>query len=287
VSFRMATPRRSKSNSITVRKGIPKDVRSEYQRLYGPGWEAKLSVPAGTPAHEAKIRASEFLAEVETRIATIRAAKRGEGRSLSQRQALALAGEWYIWFVARHEENPGPPERWRDLVEALGDHLMHHAPDHVVEQGWRELDWMREPEVLEGIRPQVADEAKTAQFLAAKALVLSNDVQAMFLDRVLPEFMNAILLLERRAGGDYGADERPALFPKFEGGPRPSTTGGGRFSFRSRYLPLPSCRRGCRDHSGRSAARAKRGRHRACWLQACRRAGRFGAGPAAPERRRI
>ncbi len=223
--FRMATPRRSKSGSITVRKGIPKDVRAEYQRMYGPGWEAKLTVPAGTGPQDAKVRISEWTADVETRIATIRAARRGEGRSLTERQAFALAGEWYVWFVARHEENPGPPERWKDLQEALGDHLMHHAPDHIVEQGWRALDWMREPEVLEGIRPQIADEAKTAQFLAAKGLVLSNDAQAMFLDRVLPEFMNAIVLLERRAGGDYETDERPAQFPKFEGGPRPSTTG--------------------------------------------------------------
>ena len=44
--FRMASARRSKSGSITVRKGIPKDVREEYARLYGPGWEAKLTVPA-------------------------------------------------------------------------------------------------------------------------------------------------------------------------------------------------------------------------------------------------
>jgi hypothetical protein len=51
MSFRMATPRHTKSRSITVRKGIPKDVRAEYQRLYGPGWEAKLTVPAGTPAN--------------------------------------------------------------------------------------------------------------------------------------------------------------------------------------------------------------------------------------------
>jgi hypothetical protein len=99
--FRMATPRRSKSGSITVRKGIPKDVRSEYERLYGPGWEAKLTVPAGTRPQDARVRIGEWTAEVETRFATIRAPKRGEGQSLSQRQAFALAGEWYVWYVGR------------------------------------------------------------------------------------------------------------------------------------------------------------------------------------------
>ena len=215
--FRMATPRRSKSGSITVRKGIPKDVRAEYQRLYGPGWEAKLTVPAGTRPQDAKVRIGEWTAEVETRIATIRAAQRGEGQSLSQRQAFALAGEWYVWYVGRHEENPGTPEHWKVLWDVLIDQLEDHAPDHVIEHGWRNLDWTREPEVLEGIRPQIADEAKTAQFLAWKGIVLSNEAQAMFLDRVLPEFMAAILRLERLAGGKYEPDERPSQFPKFDG----------------------------------------------------------------------
>jgi hypothetical protein len=91
--FRMVTPRRSNSGSITVRKGIPKDVRADYQRLYGAGWEAKFTVPAGTPKHEAKVRISEWTAEVETRIASLRAARNGEGQSLTKRNAHALAGE--------------------------------------------------------------------------------------------------------------------------------------------------------------------------------------------------
>ncbi len=77
--FRIVTPRRSKSGSVTIRKGIPKDVRADYERLYGPGWEAKLTLPAGTPPQEAKVRIGEFTAEIETRIATIRAAKKGRG----------------------------------------------------------------------------------------------------------------------------------------------------------------------------------------------------------------
>jgi len=85
--FRMITPRVTKTRSVVIRKGIPKDVRDEYQRLYGQRWEAKLSLPAGTK--NAKVRVSEFTAEVESRIATIRAAQRGEGQSLTQRQALA------------------------------------------------------------------------------------------------------------------------------------------------------------------------------------------------------
>ena len=58
--FRMITPRVSKSRSIIVRKGIPKDVRADYERLYGQKWEAKLTLPAGMKPQEVKVRVSEF-----------------------------------------------------------------------------------------------------------------------------------------------------------------------------------------------------------------------------------
>ncbi len=77
--FRMVTARRSRSGSLTARKAIPKDVRADYQRLYGAGWEAKLTLPAGTPTSVVKTRHGEFVAEVETRIESNRAARRGEG----------------------------------------------------------------------------------------------------------------------------------------------------------------------------------------------------------------
>jgi integrase len=215
--FRMITPRITKSRSIIHRKGIPKDARAEYQRLYGQRWEAKLTLPAGMKPHEAKVRISEWTAEVESRIAAIRAAQRGEGQSLTQRQAFALAGEWYLWYVARHEENPGTVEHWRTMWDVLIDRLEDHAPQWVIEEGWRDLEWTREPELRAGMRPLIADEAKTAQFLASKGVVLNTDAQASFLDCVLDEFIAAILLLERRANRDYSVDTRLAEFPKFDG----------------------------------------------------------------------
>jgi integrase len=217
MQFRMITPRISKSRAITVRKGIPKDVRAEYQRLYGQRWEAKLTLPAGTRPQDAKVRVGEFSAQVESQIEAIRAAQRGEGQSLTQRQAFALAGEWYVWFVARHEENPGTVEHWQSMWDVLIDRLEEHAPDWVIEEGWRDLEWTREPEVRAGVRPLIADECKTAQFLASKGVVLNTEAQALFLDCALDEFIAAILLLERRANRDYSVDTRPSEFPKFDG----------------------------------------------------------------------
>ena len=67
------------------------------------------------PAHEAKIRLTEFGAEIETRIAYLRAAARGEGQSLSQRRAYALSGEWYVWFVKRPSRAMQSQCRWGRL----------------------------------------------------------------------------------------------------------------------------------------------------------------------------
>jgi hypothetical protein len=173
---------------------------------------------------DAKVRIGEWTAEVETRIESLRAARKGEGQSLTKRNAHALAGEWYQWYVARHKENPGTPDHWRTMWDVLISELENHAAEEVNEQRWRDLEWTRDPKVRAGIRPVIADEAKTAQFLASKGVVLTSEAQALFLDCVLDEFIAAILLLERRALGDYSEDERPLQFPKFSGRSVKSTT---------------------------------------------------------------
>jgi hypothetical protein len=83
MAVRMSALVRSKSGEFVARKGIPKDVREAYARLYGVGWEAKLRLPADTPKHEAKARHGEWLAEVEMRIAALRATANGDGHPCS------------------------------------------------------------------------------------------------------------------------------------------------------------------------------------------------------------
>src|SRR3974390_1073433 len=114
MAFVIAALKRARSGAYTARKGIPKDVQEEYARLYGMRWEAKLTLPAQLKHQEAKARHGEWVAEVEARIAASRAKRRGERQSLTQRQATALAGEWYRWFVGQREENPGSPVRWEE-----------------------------------------------------------------------------------------------------------------------------------------------------------------------------
>jgi hypothetical protein len=217
--FGMAALNRSKSGAYTARKGIPKDVQEEYERLYGHRWEAKLTLPATLKPAEAKARYGEWLTEVETRIDTIRARRNGNRQALSQKQARALAGEWYRWFIAQHEDNPGVPERWRQNFWALIDRLEELAPDSVLANNRKDLDWIRDPDVLNGIRPAMAKEAKVDRFLANKGHALTGEAYNLFLDCVLEEYITATLLLERRANGDFSTDERLEQFPAFEATP--------------------------------------------------------------------
>jgi hypothetical protein len=113
MALRMVALSRAKDGNWFARKGIPEDVRDPYARLYGVRREAHLRLPRDTPHHEAKTQLAEWMAEIETRIATLRAQSNGEGQPLTKLNAIALAGRWYTWFVKLHENDPGPAKRWR------------------------------------------------------------------------------------------------------------------------------------------------------------------------------
>ena len=90
MTLRMVSLSRAADGRWFARKGIPEDVREEHARLHGYRWEAQLKLPADTPRHEAKTRLAEWEAEIETRIATLRAKKNGEGQPLTKLNALPL-----------------------------------------------------------------------------------------------------------------------------------------------------------------------------------------------------
>jgi len=99
MAFRMARMTRVRSGAFKARKGIPKDVRDPYQALYGVRWEELFRAPAGCPVHRAKVLRSEWEGRIDSRIKALRAKQRGEGHDLTQRDARALGGEWYRWFI--------------------------------------------------------------------------------------------------------------------------------------------------------------------------------------------
>src|SRR5262245_2408770 len=72
--FSMATLKWT-NGAAKARERLPEDIRSEYQALYGQVSEVKFHRPAGTPPEKAKAEFAAGLAEVEGRIATLRASK--------------------------------------------------------------------------------------------------------------------------------------------------------------------------------------------------------------------
>jgi hypothetical protein len=75
------------ASAWSARKAIPADARDAYKRLYGQGHEAKFYLKAEASPVEAKARFAEWLSEVESRIANIRASQAGEALQLSHREA--------------------------------------------------------------------------------------------------------------------------------------------------------------------------------------------------------
>ncbi len=226
--IRMAAQNLSATGAKKSRKAIPKDARAEYKRLYGVSHEAILVVPAGTSIAQAKALHGQWLAEVETRIERIRAAAKGTGQPLTQRNALALSGRWYSWFVARHADDPGSPEHWADRKEHLLERVWHpHAPvehleDPAPDPTW---PWTRWPEVREAVRPEEAEMALVASFLASEGLALTHDAYILFVDAVSERLFSAFALLEQQAKGDYSRDNYPDTFPAYVDQRRGVSTG--------------------------------------------------------------
>ena len=208
----------TKTGEFVARKVIPKDARAEYKRLHGVSAEALFKAPAGTPKAQAKAQHGEWLAEVETRIERIRAAATGTGQPLTKLNALALAGRWYVWFVARHEDDPGAPEHWEACKEHLIDGVWYlHAPreHHENPHADPSWPWRRWPEIRAAVRPEVAEMAQAASFLASEGLALTQDAYALFVDALSDKLFSAYAVLEQRARGDYSRDGYPDTFPAY------------------------------------------------------------------------
>jgi hypothetical protein len=210
----------TRSGGFVARKRIPKDVQEEYERLYGVQWEARFKAPPGAPITLARAKHREWLTEIESRIANIRAQRDGGGQSLTPQDARALAGEWYGWFVERQRSRTQPAEHWEffreQINEALSDAVNPYRDAHEDQQ---ELDdvWESTPEAREDVRPMLEDWCETAQFLAARRVVLDAPSREMFLDALYGDFGAALKLLIRNSRGDYTPDTYPVQFPRFVG----------------------------------------------------------------------
>jgi hypothetical protein len=128
MTIQMTALRRAPNGDWFSRKAIPADVREAYRAAHGVSQEERFRRASSTPVERAKQELREWDATISGRITKLRAARRGEGQSLTQREAHALAGEWYLWFVAQHEDAPGTGEWWDFKLECLHSVYDRFAP---------------------------------------------------------------------------------------------------------------------------------------------------------------
>ena len=106
------------------------------------------------------------------RIEAIRARQRGEGQDLTPKDARALAGEWYQWFLARNQGRPGGAERWDITFEMLADEILEpELPDDM--RGRSEYDLealLKHDYVRESIRHLITAGLTPRSSLSARAL---------------------------------------------------------------------------------------------------------------------
>src|SRR5690606_12264567 len=125
------------------------------------------------------------------------AVREGVG-SLSHKKIMELAGEWYRELTQTHEEEPGPPEQWRDLQDLLADGLQHLDGDG---------DGVHSPEY----NPRQAEVAlkpiiRLEPWLEARGLFLDRATYLKLLREVASAYYLAAETLHRRARGDYAPD---------------------------------------------------------------------------------
>ena len=205
------------SGDWVARKGIPKDAREAYARLSGGGWEASFRRPGNLTPPEAKRQFSEWLAEVEGRISRIRSEAAGEGTTLTTRQARALSGEWYRWFLAQHEEEPGDAAGWASLQEKLTDTIERYAPDWATENPSEdpEWTWAKTPQVRRAL-DRLLSPARMGDvdaFLAEREMVLTPESREALFASLSGDFHAAMGVLIQRCGGVYSPDPRLQTFP--------------------------------------------------------------------------
>ena len=221
----MAKLKRSTTGAYVARKVIPKDIRSDYAARYGMAWEEKFYLGPSVSEHEAKARFGEWLADIETRIGKLRAARQQAPEPLTRQNAYALAGRWYAWFIARHEKDIRTPGHWKALGDILvWDVIRPHAPDEYESRPRDDphWDWQYDAEVRTAIRPAIATEAQTTAFLIEQGISLTPDANNLFVDAVAGSLYSAFVRLENIARGNYAPDNTLASFPQYEGNAEPS-----------------------------------------------------------------
>ncbi|MDF2620613.1 MAG: integrase family protein [Xanthobacteraceae bacterium] len=187
------------------RKVVPEALRARIGKTEIVRW-------LGTDRDEARRRNAELHAEWEARFAAL-----ADGITvLSRKQALALAGRWYQWFVARHDDDASTtPEGWQLSLEAL--QALEATGGLLDERDISPLDETpRGPKTTQRVHAFLHDRGHLAQFFLDEGVTLAPASLPLFMEAMEDQFYAAHQRLMQLASGDYSPDERPARFPMWE-----------------------------------------------------------------------
>lgn len=224
VAVPMTSLSRAPNGDWFARKGIPKDVREAYKRAFGVSQEERFRRPGSLSTGAAKVELRDWDATITGRIEALRAAARGEGRGLTRREAHGLAGQWYSWFIARHEDEPGGPNRWEHLHEQL-EEARHRFDGQAIGAPDEDDDEAESPAARRHVRATVGELGQVATFLGEQGIRLTQEATDAFLDIVEGELSAAAAALRRRAEGDFTPDARIERHPEFKAAPRSKAAG--------------------------------------------------------------
>jgi integrase len=188
--IRMARPKRRDRGSYVARIKVPRKLRDAHARYYGARYAVEESWPAHLSPEEANEACATWVKSIRARFKALAKGQSGHLDVLTHRDAAALVGLWYREFLARHEPAPGNET---DLNAALDAHLMDEP----------------EPE-------EVAGQLKADAWLASKGYALDPASRTLFIEILAERYPDALVLLLRRARGDYGPDPIAAVFPTLE-----------------------------------------------------------------------
>jgi len=196
---------RAKNGDWFARKVIPADVRDGYQRAFGVRQEERFRRPSTLTANQAKAEFAEWVAEVERRIASLRASVAGSVQKLSTREMHVLTGRWYDWFVQQHEQSSSVQDwdfrydQLEDVLEKFGG--LSSSEDEETSSRHQAL-----------IRAKVLELSQLPTFLAQEGTRLDEETQDNLLDNLRLDLVAALALLRRRAGGNFAPDQHRDRF---------------------------------------------------------------------------
>lgn len=190
----MVTPTRKKTGQWVTRKAIPAAVRAAYGKSEEIRWW-----PATLTEGQVKAECAAWLAPIEDRIAYLKSQQGAAPLSLTKRQCVALAGEWYQAKAAAEESHftdSNVTWDWDGEIDAI---LPYGGDDGLESQPLRPI--------------QTIVDARDA-LLRERQLAVTPDSAERLLQEMLARYLDFLKLMQRRHAGDFGPDPVLGMLPE-------------------------------------------------------------------------